>query len=648
MRLRMALAASVFCLLSAGRMAAAADARMPDGTQFKFWEQALQFSKTYYVDGKAAGADDNGPGSKERPFRTIGRAAQVLQPGERVVIAEGVYRECVRPARGGAGPGKMISYEAAPGASVVVKGSAVLKGGWKPSSGWGGARAEATPARIWEIELDGALFGGYNPFGMVNVLHDRYWLNYKVINMAPYFRRRGMVFVDGKPLEQVEMYRELAGTVTRSNSAYSDAKSEPLFSEIGGSGGKWWVEHNGMTLHVRLPNDDSPDRHTIEITTREQVFAPAQRYLGYIRVKGITFEHAGNGFPVPQRGLVSTNRGHHWIIEDNTMQWANAVALDVGNEDWNASRCENCGFHVIRNNTIRYAGICGIAGPATQDLLVERNLVEWVGWQDAQRMYESAGIKFHNTRGMLFRNNVIRHMRHAGGIWLDVGNINCRMTGNIFADVTTHSNAVHIEGSHDQNQIDNNIIWNVRKSEPERGGSGIFIQGTDRLIIAQNLIGQVETSGVVAATVEDRLLLGRGGTARENRVFNNVFAGCARAAIEFANEHNQADGNVYSGVPAGFLRILTPAPPQWLDLQAWREFHGWDKGGAMAEVSAVFDPDKLRLMMAIKGDVARSAVFNGIDTDFFGARTGSPRMPGPFADPGAFAREASVDPRQPR
>jgi hypothetical protein len=55
------------------------------------------------VDGSSTAADDNGPGSKERPFRTIGEAAQVLQPGERVVIAEGIYRECVSPSRGGPG-----------------------------------------------------------------------------------------------------------------------------------------------------------------------------------------------------------------------------------------------------------------------------------------------------------------------------------------------------------------------------------------------------------------------------------------------------------------------------------------------------------------------------------------------------------------
>ena len=77
---------------------------MPDGTEFPAWEKPLHFTHTYYVNGQAANADDNGPGTEQQPFRTIGRAAQILQPGERVVIAEGVYREFVRPARGGTGP----------------------------------------------------------------------------------------------------------------------------------------------------------------------------------------------------------------------------------------------------------------------------------------------------------------------------------------------------------------------------------------------------------------------------------------------------------------------------------------------------------------------------------------------------------------
>jgi hypothetical protein len=74
---------------------------LPDGREFVSWEKQLQFTKTYYVDNRNPRAADSNPGTKEQPFLTINKAAQVLQPGERVVIMTGVYRERVDPARGG-------------------------------------------------------------------------------------------------------------------------------------------------------------------------------------------------------------------------------------------------------------------------------------------------------------------------------------------------------------------------------------------------------------------------------------------------------------------------------------------------------------------------------------------------------------------
>ena len=108
----------------------------------------------------------------------------------------------------------------------------------------------------------------------------------------------------------------------------------PILQEVGGSPeGRFWVEHQGNVLHIRVPSGD-PARSVVEITTREQAFAPRQSGLGYIRIKGLTFQHAGNGFPPPQRGLVSTAGGHHWIIEGNTIEWANGVGLDIGAQHW--------------------------------------------------------------------------------------------------------------------------------------------------------------------------------------------------------------------------------------------------------------------------------------------------------------------------
>jgi hypothetical protein len=161
----------------------APDSRLPDGTEFILWEQPLKFTKTYYVDNQHAKADDKGPGTQSRPFRTISQAAQVLQPGERVVIASGTYRECVRPARGGTSPAQMISYEAAPGAKVLIKGSEVLKDGWVQETipvGFPGS-AQGAPGdgvTAWRYEFKSSMFPDtYNPFALPSLMGEWVWLD---------------------------------------------------------------------------------------------------------------------------------------------------------------------------------------------------------------------------------------------------------------------------------------------------------------------------------------------------------------------------------------------------------------------------------------------------------------------------------------
>ena len=635
---------------------AATDLRLPDGTEHASWEQPLTFSKTYYVDNNSTKADDNGPGSSARPFRTINKAAKVLQPGERVVIASGTYRECVRPERGGTGADKMISYEAAPGAKVYIKGSEVVKDGWtqdpvnnfRRPAGANGAPAAPPPPPpppSWGYQFTGAMFpDAYNPFALASVAGDRAWLDTKVADMGPYFRRRGLVFADGKPLEPVEVQRELGspklftppppGTPQPPNGLPPRARGGPIMQEIGGTeDARFWPDANGQSIHIRLPNG-TPADHMIEITTREQVFSPVVRGLGYIRVKGLTIQHAGNGFPLPQRGgMLDTMGGSHWIIEDNTIEWANAIGIEIGGGGGPQGAAQG---HIIRRNAIRYCGIEGIAGIGTADVLVEDNLIEWCGWADAEREWESAGAKFHQARNMLFRRNVIRHIRHANAVWFDTGAVNCRITSNILADIVSVASAIHMEVNLQQDQIDNNIIWDVRNAEPgtpgQRGcaGSGIFINASNKVIIAQNLIGRCDNAGVWAITRPDRAGT---GTATDNVISNNIFTKCDKAGIVFLNTQNQADGNLYASMPNEFQGFFTGDSKQWLTLAAWRDTHGWDKNGAVAEMQIDFDPDTLTLTINSKQPFPKVTAVNHIDDDLFGKVTGETRFPGPLADP---------------
>jgi len=631
--------------------------RLPDGSEFVSWEQPLKFSKSYYVDNNSPRANDNGPGTRERPFRTINAAARILQPGERVVIASGTYRECIRPVRGGTGPAQMISYEAAPGAKVVVKGSEVLKDGWQPESismGFRGGRGptDQSDSQIsaWQYELTGAMFpDAYNPFALASAPGDRSWLDTKSVDMGPYFRRRGLVFVDGKPLEPMEQLRELAsaqlpglprpGQSAPRTGLPARMRGGPIMQEIGGSPeARFWVENSGNGIHIRIPAG-IPSEHIVEVSVREQAFVPMKKGLAFIRVKGITFQHAGNGYPVPQRGLVSTAGGNHWIIEGNTIEWANGTGLDIGNGDWNGGPTPQAGVsQIVRGNTIRYCGVAGLAGMGTQDTLIEDNLIEWCGWADAERAWEAAAAKFHRAQNMLFRRNVIRHIRHANAVWFDSGDVNCRITSNVFADVLTVSAAVHMEMNLKPNQIDNNVIWNVRNSEPgtpgQRGcaGSGVFINASDHVTIAQNLIGRCDNSGVFSIVREDRA---GSGSAQENSIYNNIFASCGKSAIVFLNQNNDVDGNLYLSMPKGFLGFFSSDSKEWLDLPAWQQTYGWDKNGALGDAQVDFDPDRLELTMSGSKPFLKLRAFNHIDNDMFGNTTGETRAPGPLADPGA-------------
>ncbi|MGB9747900.1 MAG: hypothetical protein ACPLXM_13320, partial [Bacteroidales bacterium] len=314
------------------------DGTLADGKNFPLWEKKTNYTRIYYVDNKNPLASDTNPGTESQPFLTISAAAGILKPGEKVIIRSGIYREVIKPARGGEGPDKMISYEAYPGEKVIVKGSVILNPDrFLSSTHWIFSKHEAYTEEkvncsfeVFVYTFDGSEFNGYNPFAMLNLLHDREYLQYQKVNMDPHFKRRGMLFLNGKPLEQVLKPTELG-------------EKEK---------GAFWIEHNGMRLHVRFPDNSKPADYLIEATTREQLFAPDRYGLGYIRISGITFSQCGNGFPVPQRGIVSSARGNHWIIEDCIIEWANSLGIDLGNEMWYTPFEPGLGYHIVRRNII--------------------------------------------------------------------------------------------------------------------------------------------------------------------------------------------------------------------------------------------------------------------------------------------------------
>jgi hypothetical protein len=550
---------------------------LPSGARFAFWDDATDYRHVYHVAQDHSAASDEGPGTAEAPFRTINAAARVLLPGEKVVVHAGVYRECVRPARGGDGPAAMIAYEAAPGETVEVAASEVWTPATRSSAGYG-IPAPANGATIWMADLPPVFGDGYNPFLLRNAYE--YLPIYGEVKDAGFLmralQRRGALYVDGTPLAQVYYGRELAER-----------------------DGAFWVEEPGTRLHVRLPDDVDPAGHMLEFTAREQCFAPADFGLGYIRVSGFTFRHAADGLPVPQRAAVSTMRGHHWIIEGNTIAWVNAVGLDIGAQTWEATIPSPTGGHLVRGNVIRRCGICGIAGAlGVHHTLIEGNLIEEIGGLNLERMWECGAIKLHLAHDSLIRGNTFRHLHHAGGVWLDCANMNNRLTQNTFADIASLCGGIYMEMTYDRNLIDHNVFWDIR--DPDGGGAigwgggaGVRADCNEELWVAHNVFGKIQGHAVMFSLNQaDRRSEGRTGLCRANAAVNNVFYQTPHRIHLGRREENICDGNLYdAGNDNCSFEIAHPAPACLQHLAGWQRYFGLDAHSVQAKITAEFDEE---------------------------------------------------------
>ena len=92
------------------------------------------------------------PVGADHPLKTISAAAELAQPGDTIIVHEGIYREEVNPPRGGTSDSERIVYTAAPGAKVVIKGS-------EPVKGWTRVQNDT-----WKVTLPNSFFGNFNPY----------------------------------------------------------------------------------------------------------------------------------------------------------------------------------------------------------------------------------------------------------------------------------------------------------------------------------------------------------------------------------------------------------------------------------------------------------------------------------------------------
>jgi hypothetical protein len=582
---------------------------LPDGREFKTWERPVTFSRTYHVAQRGSGASDNNPGTEERPWRTIGKAARTLRPGERVVVHEGVYRELVSPARGGAGPEAMISYEGAEGEEVILRGSELFDGDFIP---------EENHYRIAVPETIVSL-GDENPFALVNYTQVRWEgeaeeLSDEELNARERRRRmkeerhpnillrQGLVFQDGRRMRQV---------------AGADSLSK--------SDGAYFVEGDGKSLRLRLFGDADPRSARIELTARPQVFAPGREGLGFIRVKNFLVEFTAGRIPFPQRGAVSSGRGHHWIIEDNIIRDVNSLGMDVGHRQIprlpREFEMKPAGIgQIVRRNRLERCGVCGIAGIGVFQGMIEDNVCVDTGFLDVRDICESAAIKIHYSCHTVVRRNLVLRTIDAPGIWIDHSNHNVRCTGNVIygvrvEDLDGWGGGVFFEASLYHNLVDHNIIWNCH-------ADGIYQHDCERLVVAHNLIGHVAARPFRMIYCPTRIIHDRPGTGLHNRVLGNIFYAFGRLP-ELARPENQSDWNIFVSPPGG----------DESGLREWREKSGQDKQSLRAVATLELSPQTWVLKWTPIAPSINVRRIKAVTRDFLGTPTDNAEIPaGPFAD----------------
>ena len=405
-------------------------------TSFVIFISAAQ-ATDFYV---AKTGSDNNDGSADSAFLTINKAASLAMPGDEVIVHEGIYREWVRPARGGDSEENRIIYRAAEGEDVRILGS---EQGW----GW---RQQSNG--LWKNVMRDELHGVYNPFRQLTrhplpVGADESgdgwgWLKYGR------WTHRGDIFINGRGLTEKKTLKEVL--------------SLPFTWHVSVEGG-WTI------VHANFGRKINPNSKHVEFNVRGAAFFPDKVGLNYISVIGFTIMNVASHWAPPtvfQPGAIGTNGGHHWIIQDNIIIHAKAAAISVGIPGQNYESSIR-GHHKICNNVILRCGQAGIIGQSwNSNSVICHNHIEDINYRKEFGGWETAAIKHHNADSLVVMNNFIRRVYTvdpeigaAHGIWNDYSNSNWQVKQNIVMDTQGHTILVEAnwEGP---NLFANNILLN--------------------------------------------------------------------------------------------------------------------------------------------------------------------------------------------
>ena len=406
-------------------------------------------------------------GTKDHPFRTISRAALLAMPGDRVIVHEGEYREWVKPAQGGTSSVSRITYEAAEGERVVIKGSEQITC-WEPVEG-----------SVWKAVLPNSFFGTYNPYK--EVLGGD-WFIYPNDNSL----HAGDVYLNGKSFYEAKSLEEVKNPVIRTEGVNPPwtRHPEPILHPED-TMYQWYAETDQETTVIYANFQGvNPNEELTEINVRKCCFYPEKTGLNYITVRGFEMAQAACPWTPPtadQPGLLGTNWSKGWIIENNKIHDAKCSGISIGKEastghnlctrthrkpgyqyqmeavfrarqiGWSK---ETIGSHVIRNNEIYDCGQNGIVGHMGCVFSeIAHNHIYNIAVKHEYFGYEIGGIKLHAAIDVQIHHNNIHNCTL--GTWLDWQAQGTRVSKNLYY---ANDRDLMVEVTHGPYLVDNNIF----------------------------------------------------------------------------------------------------------------------------------------------------------------------------------------------
>jgi alpha-N-arabinofuranosidase len=207
------------------------------------------FSREYVV---SKDGDDTKGGSAAAPFKTISAAAQAAQPGDVITVRKGVYRERINPPRGGISDQNRITYQAAAGDEVIIKGSEGIKG-WKKEKN-----------DTWKVIVPNTFFADFNPYADL-ISGD--WFNPKGRN-----HHTGSVYLNGHWLTEAASMGEVLEPV----------KELPIWAFQSGGGYLLNVEWMSPTGSTAAADRIAADSFSAQQGIQKAGYSEAKECIGFI------------------------------------------------------------------------------------------------------------------------------------------------------------------------------------------------------------------------------------------------------------------------------------------------------------------------------------------------------------------------------